>query len=1468
MVPPRRLLLALCLAAAAAAQEGEVGQPYWVSTPPGAASALKQAMSAVANRDWTGAAHALQQVFDRYPMAFAKSGEVYRGARAWAAQVLAAAPQELREEYERLYGPSGEEALRQALATGDRKGLLDVVRSFEGTAAGLRAAATLADDAIQRGRPAEARLLLMRLARLHPDAARQDAIRRRLLLAAARDHAEGGPAPSAEDPRAAPAATVPDESWPMLGGNAARDRIASRAAFGPLRYSIEVEIRERLWDDPPRPDAGYYPFRGGRNDESGLRERWNSYDPIEPVVSRGVLVVSDGKRVTAFNLFSGAPLWQYPEQVDVENDGRTNLSSIFTPVVADGIVHVALEVPIAFRAQTLQDVPIIYYLPMRRLVALDLETGAVLWRHDDDFLASHAESEPLRSLSVTGAPVVRGERLYAGAVASEGTFHSHVVAIDRHTGDLVYATRVCNGQQELNLFGRQLQECMPMPVTEVDGVLYYGTNLGVLAAVDALLGTPIWAAAYSTEKIPSTFYWFEAPRRWPRFANGPPLVSGDTVVALPTDSTHLLAFDRRSGELLFRVRPQIFPGDRPLDLQTLHAVDADRAYVGGQRGVAALWLVRDAARHAEPGEIAWTTWFADEDTGAGRGFLAEDALWVPAFRSIYRIDPATGKGKSAPEREGRDRDLHVHLVWGDGVLLTAGHDPGKDKGVLSARFDRETVLAQARERARQRPDEPLPLLDAADIHLAAGEVSPAVDLFLRAKALAEARGDAGAARRAGQGLHRALLRRAQESLGEERAFERAEAEFDAALRAAPDDRARLRARRELEAALAGAGEEEARKWRARNLRAIEREHGEEPDAATGRPVRGWALLRLADLQVDEGSPRRALGFLQQLVESDPDGEDGRQASRRIRKLLEEHRDAYEPYEKRAQKLFESALAKGDLEALDRGLRIYANAEAADAAALELARRQLRARDATGAARTLQAFLAEHALSPLVAEALLLMVEALHERGSHGPAYAALLRLRARHGDALLPRADGSKARARTVADEWLLREPYASLAKSARRRDLSPKLRLLFEREFLNDLAPEVPDLLGQIPEALRGAVVLRTGTRVRVLDGETGAERYALDLGLDQPKGPLVLAGDRLYATTESFVHVFDAANGRALQRRPVPDRGRALSLAEHRGQVFLLYRGHGVQGQVGLAALHPADGSLLWSSLLPAGALDPPGASYQVIAHEDRLLLFSTQPVEVWVLDPTSGAVENRIALDASPGAERRLDPVLLPGGRVLVGVGTRQQSQGFQYRWAYSLFLLDPAAEGDASIVWKYRARGDEESRALRHLNVAGDYVAAIDETRGAAVLELETGREVKFVEELDIPGPADPDRYLDDTQPRHESLLLVVTPTTRDASARLSAYDMPDLRLRYSVELTESSRELPRLVDAQGVLVVSVGPRRGRVGQPRLRLLDPLSGDLLDELVLPKGGLNWTIAKVQNGVLLVTTNTNAVYAYGPR
>ena len=98
------LLLAwLLLALDAGAQEEAVGQPFWVSTPPGATTALNQARAALASRDWSGAAQALDTVFRHYPDAFTRMGrsDVFRGTRSLAVELLAAAPVAVRTELER-----------------------------------------------------------------------------------------------------------------------------------------------------------------------------------------------------------------------------------------------------------------------------------------------------------------------------------------------------------------------------------------------------------------------------------------------------------------------------------------------------------------------------------------------------------------------------------------------------------------------------------------------------------------------------------------------------------------------------------------------------------------------------------------------------------------------------------------------------------------------------------------------------------------------------------------------------------------------------------------------------------------------------------------------------------------------------------------------------------------------------------------------------------------------------------------------------------------------------------------------------------------------------------------------------------------------------------------------------------------------------------------------------------------------
>ncbi|MHC4339586.1 MAG: outer membrane protein assembly factor BamB family protein, partial [Planctomycetota bacterium] len=1171
----------LVLASAVAAQEDEVGKPYWVSTPAETQTALRNAAGAIAEKDWTGAAHALHRLFrpkdreDKRRSMFVKSGRRgrYVGARQRAVDLMRTLPPPGREEYERLYGPDAEARFLQALANSDLEGLLEVVRHYEATEAGFRSVVALADSALLRGRPAEARLLLARVRRLHPEQAARAAVLARLAMAAARDHAQGGPPPHGPERSEKPASfpSLDDHAWPMMGGNATRTRIAPPALFQEEQYCIEMqEIHQRSLDIPETPRSSWQ-YGGSRMDYQAWEERWSEYNPVHPVLARGYMVYSNGRQVMAVNLYNGEEEWRYPPLTETETNGRTNLSTVFSPVVADGVVYASVEVPVPFLPQRLQTIHITYYIPARRLVALDLESGEVLWSHEDARLPKRSGAE-LKSLSVVGPPLVRGDRVYVGAARSEGTFHNYLMAVDRRTGRLIYAAHISTGQQELNLFGRQLQECACTPVAEVDGILYYGTNLGVFAAVDALLGTPLWATTYPVTNIPATFIWYEAPRRWPQHDNGPPVVAGDQVIVAPADSHFLFALDRFSGRVLWRKRSVGSGGDR-ITPQLIQGADNERVYVSGAGGVAALWL-RNGTGTRLAGAEAWRVPYPrDGDAGVGRGFLSEDGLWVPTYQGIYRFDAVNGKVTADYPRLGRDEDHPVNIVWGDGVLVSAGRE------FLCARYAESDVIRLAKERMLAHPDAIGPILGAADIYLATGRLSLAVEHYRNARIRATAHGVPAAERRAREGLHRALLRRAEEAMESEP--ERAPAKFDAAFTAAPSAVARLRARLRLDAILAARSGAEINEWRLKNLRELEREYGDQTLEEGGRTVRGWALRQMAGILVERRQIKRALAVLHRLIEADPESADGRRASGEIGAILEnEGRQHYQPYEKRARKVFESAIRSGDLEALERGLAIYANAEATSDATLELARRRLKRGEAEAAATSLRRFLLEHPGARQVPEALMLMVRALDARRSYGQAYSALQRLRRRHGDALVTRTDGARVPARELVAEWLRRDPYPGVAKSARRRDLQAGLVERFQRSFEGEFV-DVPDLQGQLPPALKEAVLLKAGSSLAAIDSRTGGLMYRIEFEEYEPLSPVVLVGDRLLALNERHVYVCDARSGRTLARHAPPDGAKGLMLLEHQGQVFLLYQRSGLRPQVGVAALHPEDGSPLWSSI-----------------------------------------------------------------------------------------------------------------------------------------------------------------------------------------------------------------------------------------------------------------------------------------------
>ncbi|MHC4932835.1 MAG: tetratricopeptide repeat protein, partial [Planctomycetota bacterium] len=844
--------------------------------------------------------------------------------------------------------------------------------------------------------------------------------------------------------------------------------------------------------------------------------------------------------------------------------------------------------------------------------------------------------------------------------------------------------------------------------------------------------------------------------------------------------------------------------------------------------------------------------------GVGRGFLSEDGLWIPTYYGIYRFDAVNGKVTADYPRLGRDEDHPVNIVWGDGVLVSAGRE------FLCARYAEGDVIRLAKERILDHPDAIGPILGAADIYLATGRLNLAIEHYRNARIRAEAHGVPAAERRAREGLHRALLRRAEEAMENEP--ERAPAKFEAAFTAAPSSLARLRARLRLDAILAARSGAEINEWRLKNLRELEREYGDQTLEEGGRTVRGWALRQMAGILVERRQIKRALAVLHRLIEADPESADGRRASGEIGAILEnEGRSHYQPYGKRARKVFESAVRTGDLEALERGLAIYANAEAARDATLELARRRLKRGEAEAAAASLRRFLLERPGAPQVPEALMLMVRALDVRRSHGQAYSALQRLRRRHGDALVTRADGARVPARELVEEWLGRDPYPSVAKSARRRDLQAGLVERFHRSFEGEFV-DVPDLQGQLPPALKEAVLLKAGSSLVAIDSRTGRLLYRIEFEDYEPLSPVVLVGDRLLALNERHVYVCDAKSGRTLARHAPPDGAKGLMLLEHQGQVFLLYQRSGLRPQVGVAALHPEDGSALWSITVPTEAAQERVRPGYVVAHADQLMLFSTHPVRMTVVNTTSGAIENRVLVEEGPGARLAVRPLVLGDGRVLVGLLRTEKTESTAWELSYSLHLLDPSRPAERAALWPaFRPPRDRENRYLHLMNVVGDHIVALDDAGGAAVLELHTGKRVQWAPRLPI-GDAGDDILLTANQARHDSLLLVTTRARRGVAARLSAFEIPDLRRKYSVEVSPL-REGAEVIDSQGALGIIIMPRQERQ-RSRIRLYDPLTGSQLQEILPGNRDVDWFTARVQNGILIVSPSGHSAYGYGPK
>lgn len=791
------------------------------------------------------------------------------GAAEWALfQLLTRVPLSRRQQV-----LSAEEQAEVAAATSwhDTEALGRLALEHEGLPSALPAYADLARLQTEEGRFAAARATLYRLRQLGGEA----------LAETLADPLPVLDAPSHE-PFSKSEGTALQSSWPADAAGGDR----------------QLTVLARLTDE----DVDWInPFiRSSSTFEA-------PYAPLVPVIAAGVVYVSDTISIWAQDLLSGRRLWHHRGPLEIVTDqgaaspafslgvyangGRPkaiNPHQVAQPLITgDRVVATVQVAEPRHPLQSFDGYPINHPLPRRRLRALDRVTGEVLWtqerpaRPDNDFV---------NRFDVDGPVVTDGRAVFASGSVTEGAINAYLAAFDLESGELLWRTPICSGQQELTMFNRPFQEHVISPPTLHEGSLYVCTNLGVIGCVDAWSGRVRWLAAYESIARSSSRMIRPQNSRNVHWLNQPPLVIDDVVILAPLDSAWLQGLDRRTGRRLYELQTQMSASLRP---PLRHQV----VDVGGGRFA----VVNDEfveCFNATSGHMEWFSLpFGPFQELSGAAVVDGGRLLVPAEPLLISLDLSNGRQVDEASLPTTRKGQQIQRVVPEGPALVM-----TDGASVFAFVDHELVR---RDAVASLGHDPLAALTLGELALAEQDERGAVVHFERVLASGPSREVISRAR---GGLLEAALRVAL-SVDTAQAWQRV-------LEAAWSERVRFNHAEQVLKALARLGADvEVAGWLGQFADA-------EPDRLLTLNEDGPlpVSLHFAIRRIPLQSPGDQVAALQQLLRSGDRAQwDGlpleEAAAQRITALLAQHgTDLYAPFEAQAVNDLAAGATLAELEA--------------------------------------------------------------------------------------------------------------------------------------------------------------------------------------------------------------------------------------------------------------------------------------------------------------------------------------------------------------------------------------------------------------------------------------------------------------------------------------------------------------------------------------------------------------------------
>jgi outer membrane protein assembly factor BamB len=427
------------------------------------------------------------------------------------------------------------------------------------------------------------------------------------------------------------------QRWNTFAGGPQRNGIGPPLfELGELRWKIDLP-RYQANDAAISRDFGMAQRRPAEGNDGLL-----SYYPL---VVGDVVFVADQSEIRAYDLHTGQPAWGaeaiYKDRPDGELRAHTRPRTLGAPrftLTTDGQrLFARMGSPIT---SNMNDSP--FPTAGGALVCLDLSRqGSLLWKlqPDDD------------NWSFEGTPVVEGSRIYVAMRRSEIRPQAYVACYDTDRMTMVrkapvpalqWRRMICSAYTP----GRgQTYEITHNLLTLDRGTLYYNTNLGAVASLDAQDGQINWLTLYprvaggDLNKMAAHFYRDLTPCLYDR---------GRLFVA-PSDSEEIFALNAQTGELLWRS-----PSGQPED--TIHLLGV----AGGN-----LLASGDVLRwfDAEGGKLKFVWPDGPLPKGYGRGVVSADGVLWPTREEIYLF------GHDSPERTGALR-LAERGATGGNLLLT------------------------------------------------------------------------------------------------------------------------------------------------------------------------------------------------------------------------------------------------------------------------------------------------------------------------------------------------------------------------------------------------------------------------------------------------------------------------------------------------------------------------------------------------------------------------------------------------------------------------------------------------------------------------------------------------------------------------------------------------------------------------------------------------------------------------------